>query len=216
MSLPLRLVTDILEESAYHVILHESNRRIRRLSLERRMCAVTSCQTKSRQYPCTAFAPVSPSAIDRMMDPPDSTIEKAGKAARNAHEEYRNALNWSKLKSDHQTVHILPAVGSALERICDQLDCIADNEDICLRLENISLGGLEHQVKLMDGLHSDLESIHKFLENARRGVVAVGETDVNAYARALERYVEVLKAAQKRNMRSVRPNILLYTPLSAV
>jgi hypothetical protein len=143
---------------------------------------------------------------------PRSAVEKALEVARATFEQYQHVFNRSSAKLDNS---ILPAVGSALERICDQLESIVDDEDVCLRLCDISVCRQECQLILMDGLLGDLESIRLHLENAGRGTSTIDKIDVDGYVGALKRYVEVLKMVQKRNIKFVLSTPHLCTCLLA-
>jgi hypothetical protein len=143
--------------------------------------------------------------MSQVIDTSRSAVEKALEAARATFKQYQHVSNWTMSKSDYQTLSILSAVGSALERLCDQLERVVQDTEVCIRLDKTTVDGREHQLKLMDGLLGDLGSILEHLENTGRGTATVGETSFKTYARVLKRYVEVLKTAQKQEITSVFP-----------
>jgi hypothetical protein len=97
---------------------------------------------------------------------------------------------------------LLCGLETPLTRLCDLLELAVDDADISNRITTITVGGVSEASRaFLETLDVDLRTLRTSLSNiGSANPTALCKTDVDVYVQALNRYSEVLKLVQKRNM----------------
>jgi hypothetical protein len=89
---------------------------------------------------------------------------------------------------------VLRPLGRDLNRVKDRLESIADDNEILMRMNKITIGA--EAIPFLDQLDRDLSAICTYLQTATS---PLREAEVDGYVQAIERYAEVLKVVLIRN-----------------
>jgi hypothetical protein len=88
----------------------------------------------------------------------------------------------------------LRPMGHDLVRVKDRLESIANDEEVLMRVNEITIGAEE--TLFLDQLNRDLSAIRTYLRNTAS---PLREPEVDGYVQAMSRYVEVLKVVLSRS-----------------
>jgi len=127
-------------------------------------------------------------------------IEKTEKALG----EHENASR----RLDSEANALIRPVGRNLNRVYDRLESVGEDEEVLNRLEDIVVGG--EDASFLNALDRDISAVCTYLQTVTS---PLRENEVDGYARALERYAEVLKVVSGRNQKCV---LCLFDHLSAL
>jgi hypothetical protein len=100
--------------------------------------------------------------------------------------------------SDSGSRKVLYRMGKVLQQICSSLEYILDDEDVCDRIDQILVGSMAHQRRLLPALIEDIRLIEDYLQKLLSVPTAVDELLMESYNRVLERYLDLSKNVRKK------------------
>jgi hypothetical protein len=130
------------------------------------------------------------------MSNPDPSVEDVLRTSDMAFQEYQHAAQ--RFATDAEVLFILPALSLAINSVKCHLETVLDDEEVSERVKGIFLD----QTRFLAALNGDLSFLCSYLQGIGTGQKP-SKHEVDTYAQALDRYGDVLKVAQKRNMKCV-------------